>query len=282
MLFQNKPFEVFLIIPRENTDKVLRTIDKTLTLKDFEFPKLRKAYPQRIEIVEVLSKLESFAEELKAKGKTKEYIQNPLKEGKELIQLLESGLERINNKEREIKFRIKRLRTMIELLNESEFIGIISIVTKSIEEWHKFQSELQRQGIRIVGTKKYEHEQIAIAKGMEGEYTGDEKKIRQEIKKDMDELENKLNRLEEEKKKMSQVHGKKINKLKEELESSLQLLEEKKKIAHTELFAFIKGVTEQKNIPKLEEVPGLVLTRPEQKEGIGKKYLKVIKNVIPG
>jgi hypothetical protein len=281
MLFQGKPHEILVIVPREDTDEVLQSIEKVIQIEEFKFPKLRKIYPERIKIVEILSKLETFAEELETKGELEKFIKDPIKESEKLIELIESEIEKLNNKEREVKYREKRLRAMIELLDESEFIGLVCIITKSLEEWELFQSKLQTEGIRVISSKEYEHEAIAIAKGMEGEYSGDDKKIRKSINKDLDKLKKELDELSKKKKEISNIHGPKINSLKKQLEFEIELLEEKKKIAHSELFTFIKGIVERKKVPIIEKMT-IILMQPKIKKGkgFGQKYLKVIKGVI--
>jgi len=281
MLFQDKPLELIIIVPREDTDEILQSIEKIVDIQEFSFPKLRKMYPERIKIVELLSKLETFAEELEAKGELKEFIKDPIKEGEKRIGLVESEIERLNSKEREIWYREKRLNTMLELLDESEFIGIVSIITESLEDWEMFQSQLQTRGIRIRGSKEYEHEEIAIVKGVEGEYTGDNRGIREAINNDIKKLKEELEKLSQQKKEMSRIHGPMINMLKKQLEFEIELLDEKKKIAHSELFTFIKGIVKREKIPGIAE-KGIILTQPlvESREGFGSKYVKVIQDVI--
>ncbi len=279
MLFQGKPFEVVVVVPREDTDNTLQSIEKIVQLDDFKFPKLRKLYPEKIRIAEHLNNIITSAEHLEPSGELKERVDNPLEESEKLVELIESELEQLNAKERDLRYGEKRMENMIGLLDESEFIGIATLATKSLEEWESFQSKLQTEGVRVIASRDYEHEKLLLIKGTWEGYLGDSKKIREAINSDIAELKKGMESLSKNKMEITQKYGPLINTLRKQLESEIGLLEEKRKTAHSELFTFIKGIVERKNIPSLVG-KWLVLAQPreEKRGGLG----QVIQGVVSG
>lgn len=281
MLFQPRPYDVLVIVPREDTDQALHDLGKSVQLEDFKFPRLRKLYPEKVKLVELLSKLEAFAEQLSPHGELGKRIDNPIEETETLIQAIESGLERIATDERNLTYRNRRLDAMLGLLDESEFIGSASLFSKSLEEWESYQSELQTRGVRIINSKDYEHEKLVLVKGPIQGYLGDAKGIQDALSKDISKIRTQVAALSSDKQKLSTAYGPSINTLKARLETEIELLEEKRMIAHSELFSFIRGVAEHKMLSSLP-ASAFILAEPkrDRKPGLANAYLKVIRNAI--
>lgn len=278
MFLSPKTTEILAIVPRDQTDKKLGELEGMATVVDFDFPQLRKLYPERGHLVELSSKLSSFSETLGVKGKAKP-CPAPVDEAEQVIAIIETRLQELSENERQLRYELGKLEAMKKIMDVAEFVGVVHVFSESVEHWENRREELEQKRVRVIATSTYEHEIIVLAKGTGGDYSGDEREITAALDKAGGNVRTQIDKLAVGKKEIADKYGPKVNALKDQIDFELSLLEEKKMIAHSELFTFIKGTIPSGNLENLQGF-GVVLVE-EQRRGLIRTISEVMRRVVP-
>ena len=251
-------YEVTIITPKSERERVIEELKHFMQLDNFEVEETRKLYPDPQKIEDTLSKLESLVGVLNPEGKTKK-SPSPILEAEEVATEVEFKLENINKMKNETEQKLKKLQSMIELIDTERFIGKVTLFSEKQDNWGTLAEELEKKNASIIATRVFEDEIIVLAKGIERGFVGNYNRIRRELVNGTRKRKHELDRFDGEKRKISNVFGARINTLKKQVEVELKVLREKRKLTHSELFTFIKGWVPESSVEKIKSIEDAVV-----------------------
>lgn len=281
MFKPDKVWKASLIIPESFEKELIKKLENERIIQIKESPKILKDFTQvdnysvsTEEYVQLLVELDYLIETHNFSGQEKVLYPDLLKKGRELVNKVKEDFEKIRSEKKELSSVMKEsedyvyvldsIRTILVNIEEDKKLLLFDSpedmesfkqdFRKKFSESIIFVNELETRVVVTVITEKSEKVKNYLDKKKISFYSGVLNELYSKLKKKIDEINKKLEKLDEKKKTIINKYGKKIIFIKNSVSSRIDVLEEKKKFYKTDYTTIFSFWIPDSNFNKLLKI----------------------------